>query len=68
MQCVFPSHHGSYLNSHCRLDIKSTLQVSAEGKIYSASIHPDVNEKCFVAGGEDFKLYKYSTEEGKTIG
>lgn len=51
------------------LEIKNTLQVPTEGKIYSASIHPDVaNEHCVVAGGEDFKLYKYSTEDGSIIG
>ena len=52
------------------MDIKNSPQVSAEGKLYSASIHPNSNdtEKCFVAGGEDFKLYKYSLEDGREIG
>ena len=33
---------------------------------YSASLHP--SKDCFVAGGEDFKLYKFDYEDGKELG
>lgn len=35
-------------------------------KIYSASLHPD--KSCFVAGGEDFRLFKFDYETGKELG
>ena len=34
--------------------------------MYSASLHP--SKSCFVAGGEDFKLYKFDFEDGKELG
>ena len=34
--------------------------------MYSASLHP--SKTCFVAGGEDFKLYKFDFEDGKEQG
>ena len=34
--------------------------------MYSASLHP--GKECFVAGGEDFKLYKFDCEVGKELG
>ena len=46
--------------------MKSSHNLGAEGKLYSASIHPE--ESCFVTGGEDFKLYKYSSEDSSEIG
>lgn len=33
---------------------------------YSASISPD--QSTFVTGGEDFKIYKYSYDDGNEIG
>ncbi|XP_022780810.1 serine-threonine kinase receptor-associated protein-like [Stylophora pistillata] len=33
--------------------------------IFSASLHP--SKSCFVAGGDDFKLYKFDYEDGKEI-
>ena len=33
---------------------------------YSASLHPE--RECFVAGGEDFKIYKLDFEDGKELG
>ncbi len=33
---------------------------------YSASISPDLSS--FVTGGEDFKIYKYSYEDGRELG
>eukprot|EP00731_Ephydatia_muelleri_P029798 Em0021g321a len=33
--------------------------------MYSASLHP--SKSCFVAGGEDFKLYKFDFEDGKEL-
>ena len=46
----------------------SHRQLSSEGKLFSASIHPNNDGDCFVTGGEDFKLYKYSLQDGKEIG
>ena len=34
--------------------------------VFSASLHPD--KSCFVAGGDDFKLYKFDYSTGKEIG
>lgn len=34
--------------------------------INSASLHPD--KSCFVAGGEDFRLFKFDYETGKELG
>ena len=34
--------------------------------IFSASLHP--SKSCFVAGGDDFKLYKFDYEDGKELG
>ena len=34
--------------------------------MYSASLHP--SKSCFVAGGENFKLYKFDFEDGKELG
>ncbi|XP_073241503.1 serine-threonine kinase receptor-associated protein-like isoform X2 [Porites lutea] len=33
--------------------------------IFSASLHP--SKSCFVAGGDDFKLYKFDYEDGKEL-
>ncbi|XP_046845210.1 serine-threonine kinase receptor-associated protein-like [Xenia sp. Carnegie-2017] len=33
--------------------------------MYSASLHPD--KSCFVAGGEDFRLFKFDYETGKEL-
>ncbi len=48
--------------------IKTHGQLSSEGKLFSVSMHPSKDGDCFVAGGEDFKLYKYSLQDGKEIG
>ena len=47
--------------SHSSLDLIKTVEAPAT--INSASLHPE--KDFFVAGGEDFKLYKfdYSTKE-----
>ncbi len=34
--------------------------------VYSASLHP--SRQTFVAGGEDFKIYKFDFEEAKELG
>lgn len=34
--------------------------------IFSASLHP--TKSCFVAGGDDFKLYKFDYTDGKELG
>ena len=34
--------------------------------IFSASLHP--SKSCFVAGGDDFKLYKFDYGDGKELG
>lgn len=38
----------------------------APTQIFSASLHP--SKSCFVAGGDDFKLYKFDYEDGKELG
>ncbi|XP_072045637.1 serine-threonine kinase receptor-associated protein-like [Amphiura filiformis] len=38
---------------------------TSPNQFFSASLHPSKN--CFVAGGEDLKLYKYDYEDGKEI-
>ena len=35
-------------------------------QVYSASLHP--NKSTFVAGGEDFKIYKFTYDNGKELG
>ena len=40
--------------------------VSLPAQAYSASLHPDKN--VFVAGGEDFKIYKFAYDDGKELG
>ena len=40
--------------------------VSVPALAYSASLHPD--KSTFVAGGEDFKIYKFSFDDGKELG
>lgn len=37
----------------------------APTSIFSASLHP--SKSCFVAGGDDFKLYKFDYESGKEL-
>ena len=39
---------------------------TTETLMYSASLSPD--KKIVVAGGEDFKIYRYSYEDGKEEG
>lgn len=41
-------------------------QVSLPAQAYSASLHPD--KSVFVAGGEDFKIYKFAYDDGKEMG
>jgi serine-threonine kinase receptor-associated protein len=40
--------------------------VSLPAQAYSASLHPD--KSVFVAGGEDFKIYKFAYDDGKEMG
>ena len=47
-----------------RLDL--IKKFTADAPINSASLHQ--SEKFFVAGGEDFKMYKFDYETGKEIG
>lgn len=46
--------------------LEEIKKFTAEAPINSASLHPC--EKFFVAGGEDFKMYKFDYETGKEIG
>ena len=52
----------------CRNDsrLEQIKKFTAEAPINSASLHQC--EKFFVAGGEDFKMYKFDYETGKEIG
>ncbi|KAK7107989.1 serine-threonine kinase receptor-associated protein-like [Littorina saxatilis] len=45
--------------------LEEIKKFTAEAPINSASLHPC--EKFFVAGGEDFKMYKFDYETGKEI-
>lgn len=45
---------------------KQLKSFTVPSKAYSASLHP--NKSCFVVGGEDFKLYKFSYDTGKELG
>ena len=37
-----------------------------KNNIFSAALSPD--QKCFVAGGEDFLIYKFNYENGEQLG
>ena len=39
---------------------------TSPNQFFSASLHP--SKTCFVAGGEDLKLYKFDYEDGREIG
>ena len=47
-----------------RLELIKSFE--APTPIFSASLHP--SKSCFVAGGDDFKLYKFDYESGKELG
>jgi len=47
-----------------RLELIKSFE--APTPIFSASLHP--SKSCFVAGGDDFKLYKFDYENGKELG
>ena len=40
--------------------------MSLPAQTYSASLHPD--KSTFVTGGEDFKIYKFTYDDGKELG
>lgn len=40
--------------------------ISVPAQTYSSSLHPD--KSTFVAGGEDFKIYKFTYDDGKELG
>lgn len=46
--------------------LEKIKEFEAPAPINSASLHPC--EKFFVAGGEDFKMYKFDYETGAEIG
>ena len=50
----------------CDSRLEQIKKFTAEAPINSASLHQC--EKFFVAGGEDFKMYKFDYETGKEIG
>ena len=52
------------LISFCSLEVLKLVPLPAEA--YSASLHPD--KSVFVAGGEDFKIYKFTYDDGKEVG
>lgn len=56
-------HAWVYFITHSFVRVKSFTMPT---KAYSASLHP--NKSCFVVGGEDFKIYKFSFEDGKELG
>lgn len=48
----------------CSYEVLNVVSLPAQA--YSASLHPDKN--VFVAGGEDFKIYKFAYDDGKEMG
>ena len=50
--------------SHCSCEKLASFECPCN--IYSASLHPD--KSCLVAGGEDFRLFKFDYKTGKELG
>lgn len=66
--CMFGNHHCAavcIVFSIYSVEIIKSHKLPA-GKLFSASLHP--SKASFVAGGEDFKLYKYNYNGGEEIG
>lgn len=54
------------ITQHANFRLEKVKEFEAPAPINSASLHP--SEKFFVAGGEDFKMYKFDYETGAEIG
>ena len=56
-------HTHTHTHTHSLEKLKS---FTVPTQVYSASLHPD--RGCFVAGGEDLKIYKFDFQDGKELG
>ncbi|XP_030843638.1 serine-threonine kinase receptor-associated protein [Strongylocentrotus purpuratus] len=55
--------HGKNISFYSADRFEEIKKYSTETAMYSASLSPD--KKTFVSGGEDFKIYRFSYEDGK---
>lgn len=58
--------NGNFVNKLFSLSLEQIKSFEAPATINSASLHPA--KECLVAGGEDFKLYKYDYNTGEELG
>lgn len=56
----------NFINKLFSLSLEQIKSFEAPATINSASLHPA--KECLVAGGEDFKLYKYDYNTGEELG
>lgn len=56
----------NFTNKLFPLSLEQIKSFEAPATINSASLHPA--KECLVAGGEDFKLYKYDYNTGEELG
>lgn len=56
----------NFINKLFSLSLEQIKSFEAPATINSASLHPA--KECLVAGGEDFKLYKYDYNSGEELG
>lgn len=63
---IFTVTHGQSVSFWDTSSLSKVKEISMPTLIASASLHPD--KHTFVAGGEDFKMYKYDYLTGNEIG
>ena len=64
VHCFEHIHVTSCRSTLCSYEVLHLVSLPAQA--YSASLHPD--KSVFVAGGEDFKIYKFAYDDGKELG
>ncbi|XP_070579635.1 serine-threonine kinase receptor-associated protein-like [Ptychodera flava] len=57
--------HGNAISFYNSENLEKVKSYTAPAPVYSASLHPD--KHCFLAGGEDFKIYKYDYTNGQEL-
>lgn len=57
--------HGRTVSFFDAVSLEKVKSHPVPAVAYSASLHPE--RECFVAGGEDFKIYKMDFEDGKEL-
>ncbi|XP_002732021.1 serine-threonine kinase receptor-associated protein-like [Saccoglossus kowalevskii] len=57
--------HGKSISFYKTDSLEKLKSYEAPTPVYSASLHPE--KLCFVAGGEDFKIYKFDYETGQEL-